>query len=319
MTRAGGSQTQRNKMNASTPRRASHGPARDLLVIEPCLQIVSVRTFNMLSSLLAELAEPGPFPISGMRFCLPARGDVPLDRVLSEARPAAVIGLGSYANVTDDPPWLAASSRALEEGVVAAGVPLLGICFTHQWIAHHCGERVDWVEDRHRLPGRKWEGPREVRVTHPRARLLLARLEERDYGRGTGPDLAFRYVVDRTLAWDEARWKAVFAERRERLSAEEGRVRGIVEDLCADRFRCVASHAQEAKSPLGGTDLVPSATSDECAIEGFVHARAPVWTFQTHPEYIPSAPVPHEGRRVLKTFLYMAGLRIEALSGRVTT
>jgi GMP synthase-like glutamine amidotransferase len=63
---------------------------------------------------------------------------------------AGVVLMGSRASVHDDLPWLESLGRWLDpilEGKVE--VPLLGICFGHQMIAHRRGARVGFVhEDR---------------------------------------------------------------------------------------------------------------------------------------------------------------------------
>jgi GMP synthase (glutamine-hydrolysing) len=56
---------------------------------------------------------------------------------------AAAVITGSRGNVTDRAPWLEPAAewiRALQ----AAEVPVLGICFGHQLIAHALGGEVDW-------------------------------------------------------------------------------------------------------------------------------------------------------------------------------
>jgi GMP synthase (glutamine-hydrolysing) len=60
--------------------------------------------------------------------------------------PGAVTGVvitGSPGNVTDRPPWLEPAC-AWVRALLAADVPVLGICFGHQLIAHALGGEVDW-------------------------------------------------------------------------------------------------------------------------------------------------------------------------------
>ena len=53
----------------------------------------------------------------------------------------AVVITGSSAMVTDNAPWMRAGAGWLRQ-VVAAGIPMLGICFGHQWLGAALGGRV---------------------------------------------------------------------------------------------------------------------------------------------------------------------------------
>jgi len=83
----------------------------------------------------------------------------------------AVVVLGSAASVHDDLPWLgpmAAWVRPIVEGAVA--VPLLGVCFGHQLVAHLAGGVVDYLHpDRRKRVGietSRFDGGRLVPGAH---------------------------------------------------------------------------------------------------------------------------------------------------------
>ena len=67
----------------------------------------------------------------------PQRGDA-YPRVQDTA---AVVITGSSAMVTDNAPWMLAGADWLRQ-VVAAGIPVLGICFGHQWLGSALGGHV---------------------------------------------------------------------------------------------------------------------------------------------------------------------------------
>ena len=77
------------------------------------------------------------------------RGRVEVSRVLDGATPpaagsfAGVLVTGSGAMVTDREPWSERTTDWLREAV-HRGLPVLGICYGHQLLAHALGGCVDW-------------------------------------------------------------------------------------------------------------------------------------------------------------------------------
>jgi len=70
---------------------------------------------------------------------------------------AAIVN-GSPANVTERAPWMEETAAWLRDAA-ARGVPILGICFGHQLLAHALGGTVDWH------PGGREIGTVDVELT----------------------------------------------------------------------------------------------------------------------------------------------------------
>ncbi|HMB67960.1 MAG TPA: glutamine amidotransferase [bacterium] len=76
-------------------------------------------------------------PAESVRVVDPAAGSLP-----APAGATGVVITGSPRNVTDRPAWLEPAAAWIR-GLGAAEVPVLGICFGHQLIAHALGGEVD--------------------------------------------------------------------------------------------------------------------------------------------------------------------------------
>jgi len=98
---------------------------------------------------------PDALPLTVCRVCT-GETPPPLDTV------AGVIISGSSAMAGDPVPWIA-QTRAWLSQALDAGLPVLGVCFGHQLLAHLLGGRVDYMA----------QGPEyasvEVRLTHEAA------------------------------------------------------------------------------------------------------------------------------------------------------
>ena len=118
-----------------------------LMVIDPFLIEPEIQSYNHISS-------RSPVPTT---YHLPALFDPKsMDKVIGET--CGIILMGSAASVHDKHEWLS-NIHSIMEQAFARGIPTLGICFGHQFIAHMFGGTIDYLWN-----DKKKRGARSVKL-----------------------------------------------------------------------------------------------------------------------------------------------------------
>lgn len=277
----------------------------DILIIDPAKNEPETVAYNRILMLFGELAEHPEFSLRSVVIKCPALStEDPLSTAFEEHTFAGVFGLGSTANVTENPTWLPVMRDLIIKNVFDAHVPFLGICFSHQMLGDLHNAKVDFIDNRHELPTRRYQVPRGKQVTSPKMALLASTLSDTDYFSGNKKDLGFREAIQLTFQWTEKEWHQVFQTEQSKkvLTPAHMRVRKTIESLWPKEYWSHTWHEQEVKRPNVAWDLHVAMTSPECEVDALVHPQKPIYSVQSHPE------TPHptrDGDRLLKNFIYM--------------
>ena len=148
-----------------------------ILVIDPFLKEPAEFALNTLSRLLRVVHIENKISSSHLEFFFPLSGKKSLRSFLNNSELykdlIGVISLGSYANITDDLEWVNELGGDLKELIIEKSIPFLGICFSHQLMAHIYNLKIDFVEGRDSLPNQKYNEFREITITHPRLKTII--------------------------------------------------------------------------------------------------------------------------------------------------
>lgn len=299
--------------------KKGHGP-KVILVVDPAIRTTESEAYNNLAALVDELRLFEGLPHLSLRFWLPVRGSHgSLDDFLG-AHPEVVrelagcISLGSAANVTDaaDHPWMIDYGRLLDRYVQPLGVPFLGVCFGHQFVAHRSGAEVGYAGDP-KWAGMRYHayGRREVAVTSLRTRILLASVDAPEWNRRSPKAQDFK------LSLAALRGEGLTEAKVAHPLAPHERAAWRIAQQAPARFDSWARHWQIVKR-LGHPELVPKEKymvramgSDSFPMDGLVHPTLPWFTVQTHPE----RPMTDLSRRFLLNFLLLCSFGREGFGG----
>ena len=120
-----------------------------LMVIDPSITHPEIESYN-------KIVEQCPYPCT---YHLPIISDMDsISKSLSHS--CGIIILGSAASVHDQSDWQLLLGSMLFKAI-ASDIPVLGICFGHQFLAHHLGGKVDYLWNK-----KKKRGFRKVCVTN---------------------------------------------------------------------------------------------------------------------------------------------------------
>ena len=120
-----------------------------LMVIDPSITHPEIESYN-------KIVEQCPYPCT---YHLPIISDMDsISKSLSHS--CGIIILGSAASVHDQSDWQLVLGSMLFKAI-ASDIPVLGICFGHQFLAHNLGGEVDYLWNK-----KKKSGIRKVCVTN---------------------------------------------------------------------------------------------------------------------------------------------------------
>ena len=119
------------------------------MVIDPSVTHPEIESYN-------KIVKESPYPCT---YHLPIMSDMDsISKSLSSS--CGIIILGSAASVRDQSDWQLELASMLFKAI-ASDIPILGICFGHQFLAHHLGGKVDYLWNKS-----KKEGVREICVSN---------------------------------------------------------------------------------------------------------------------------------------------------------
>ena len=207
----------------------------------------------------------------------------------------AIISLGSYAHVDEKREWFKPLKQYLLKAL-EKGIPVLGICFTHQLMGVHYGLKIGKLRDKAgHLRRHGWSHQRDMLITHPKFRFLLWKQTEENFS-------LLQECIYLTCNWSLEKWEAIFSMEDLRLSGQERRVKQAVEKHCPVTMKTFARHFEELYEDLHQSEILTVGTSPYCSVDALMHKTLPLVTLQPHPE----RPVHTDGSTLIRNFITQA-------------
>ncbi len=149
-----------------------------LLIIDPYQKEPAGYAINTLSKLLCDVQNELKRETIILEIFFPISGKYSLKTFMNhssfeEKKYIGVISLGSYVNITENLDWVQELGEDIKEYIIEKGIPFLGICFSHQLLAHIYGCGVQYVENRDSLPGKKYEEFRRIEICNQKLREII--------------------------------------------------------------------------------------------------------------------------------------------------
>lgn len=280
-------------------------PKRRLILVDPGMKKPENTTYNLLSNWIADFRSIPDFSIHSVQFAVSFLCNTRLKTVVGNDDVAGIISLGSAANITEHRDWVATLQSDLQPLVFDKQIPFLGICFSHQLLAHMGGNPVGFLHNRAEVANGEHSGFRRSNLVHPKFAALWARLSDSDFASGNRVDMEYREVLKAVRQWTAPQWSFVFAEENHsKLTEAQLRVKSFVREVSPTSYTARVAHEQEVLE-ITNPDFHTSASSPECEIDALLHSKLPLFSLQSHPETYHESG---DGWRLLRNFVYFAGL-----------
>jgi GMP synthase-like glutamine amidotransferase len=268
-----------------------------LLLIDPAMKSPAIEAVNCVASIMSEFRLEKKFSFTHFEYFCPYLNKTSLASFIANKNIGACICLGSHANVTENHPFVESLTQDLNDHILLKNIPFLGICFSHQLIAHIHEYEVGFLKNRDQIPSGKHHHFRQFEISHPKLAILATTMKPEDYFSDTPLNIYFQSIIQHTKNWNQRQWEQI---------QQEEFIQKFIDQFTLKQITAQARHEQEILKLKGNNSLlVKAATSMICEFEAFVHSEKPIYSFQTHLE---TDHPDKNGYLILKNFIYTSSL-----------